>query len=145
VIGVVPLLLLQLAVIAVAGTMGIWLFYVQHQFEDAYWKHSGDWDYVEAAVRGSTFLRLPRWLQWFTGNIGYHHVHHLSARIPNYALQRCHESHPLFREAPTLTLGASLKTFGLSLFDEASQKLIGFRDLARLRRSGAATAPANAA
>ena len=131
-------LLLQIAVVGVAATIGVWLFYVQHQFEDAYWRRGGEWNYFDAAVQGSTWLRLPPVLQWFTGNIGYHHIHHLSARIPNYHLQRCHESHPAFREGPSLTVWGSFRTLGLALFDEAAQKLVSFRELRRARRAPAA-------
>ncbi|HEX2750128.1 MAG TPA: fatty acid desaturase, partial [Verrucomicrobiales bacterium] len=84
-------LILQLIVTMVAGASGIWLFYVQHQFEDAYWERAGEWDYTTAALQGSSFYKLPRLLQWFSGNIGFHHIHHLSPRIPNYNLQKCHE------------------------------------------------------
>ncbi len=81
-----------------AGSAGIWLFYVQHQFEDAYWEGSGEWSYADAALRGSSYLKLPKVLQFFTGNIGLHHVHHLNARIPNYNLQRAHDENPIFHE-----------------------------------------------
>ena len=87
-----------------AGSAGIFLFYVQHQFEDVYWETGENWDYADAAIRGSSFFKLPRILQYFTGNIGFHHVHHLSARIPNYNLQRAHEDIDLFRDVPTLTI-----------------------------------------
>ena len=89
-----------------AGSVGIWLFYVQHQFEDAYWQSSADWSYADAALQGSSYLRLPKVLQFFTGNIGLHHVHHLNARIPNYNLQRAHDENPIFHErADDLALG----------------------------------------
>ncbi|GAC1518748.1 MAG: fatty acid desaturase [Thermoleophilaceae bacterium] len=87
-----------------AGSVGIWLFYVQHQFEDTYWQASGEWSYADAALRGSSYLRLPKVLQFFTGNIGLHHIHHLSARIPNYNLQGAHDANPIFHDVPTLTL-----------------------------------------
>src|SRR5579871_1755630 len=86
-----------------AGSIGIWLFYVQHQFEDAYWQSAADWDYTDAALHGSSYLKLPSVMQFFTGNIGLHHVHHLSARIPNYNLQRAHDDNPVFHQVPTLT------------------------------------------
>ena len=88
----------------VAGSAGVWLFYVQHQFEDTYWQSANDWSYADAALRGSSHLTLPRVLQFFTGNIGLHHVHHLSARIPNYNLQRAHDENPIFHDVPTLTV-----------------------------------------
>ena len=93
-IGFKAVLLVHLPVIMLSGAAGIWLFYVQHQFEESYWTEPQGWDYAEAAIRGSSYLKLPRVLQWFTGNIGLHHVHHLSPRIPNYALQRCHDENP---------------------------------------------------
>ena len=87
-----------------AGSVGIWLFYVQHQFEDAYWQSAADWSYTDAALRGSSYLKLPRVLQFFTGNIGLHHVHHLNSRIPNYNLQRAHDENAIFHQVPTLSL-----------------------------------------
>jgi len=87
-----------------AGSAGIWLFYVQHQFEDAYWENGESWSYADAALKGSSFLKLPRVLQFCSGNIGYHHVHHLSARIPNYNLQRAHDENPMLQAVPTLSL-----------------------------------------
>ncbi|MGH2864917.1 MAG: fatty acid desaturase, partial [Solirubrobacteraceae bacterium] len=91
-------LLVQAPTVLLAGSAGIWLFYVQHQFEDAYWESAGDWSYADAALRGSSYLRLPKVLQFFSGNIGLHHVHHLSARIPNYNLQRAHDENPIFHD-----------------------------------------------
>lgn len=87
-------LMIQLIAVGVAGAVGVWLFYMQHQFEDVYWERGSDWDYAAAALRGSSFYQLPKVLQWFSGNIGFHHIHHLSARIPNYNLQKCHEADP---------------------------------------------------
>jgi len=92
VFGIVPYLLIQLTALTVAGSAGIWLFYVQHQFENAYWERNEDWEYTAAALKGSSFYKLPKVLQWFSGNIGFHHIHHLSPRIPNYNLERCHKS-----------------------------------------------------
>jgi omega-6 fatty acid desaturase (delta-12 desaturase) len=117
-----------------AGAFGVWLFYVQHQFEDTYWAKGQEWDYATAAVEGSSFYRLPRVLNWFTGNIGFHHVHHLSPKIPNYLLRQAHEENPLFERAKVLTMRESIKTFSLKLWDEESRRLIGWRDLkAKLR------------
>jgi omega-6 fatty acid desaturase (delta-12 desaturase) len=113
----------------IAGAVGIWLFYVQHQFEDAYWKSPPDWDYSEAALRGSSYFKMPAVLQFFTGNIGLHHVHHLNARIPNYNLQRAHDENPAFRQVPTLSLRDALAAVGLKLWDEDSGKLVGFADV----------------
>ncbi|NNM27970.1 MAG: fatty acid desaturase, partial [Akkermansiaceae bacterium] len=131
-----PWLILQLTVIAVAASAGVWLFYVQHQFEDAYWERTEDWNYTAAAMQGSSFYKLPKVLQWFSGNIGYHHIHHLSARIPNYNLERCHRSHPSFAEVPPMTIWASLRSLHFRLWDERSKKLISFGQLKRQRVRG---------
>ena len=109
-----------------AGSIGIWLFYVQHQFEDAYWQSAADWSYSDAALRGSSYLKLPRVMQYFTGNIGLHHVHHLNARIPNYNLQRAHDENPIFHQVPTLSLRDALRTVRLKLWDEEQGKLVTF-------------------
>jgi acyl-lipid omega-6 desaturase (Delta-12 desaturase) len=115
-----------------AGSVGIWLFYVQHQFEDAYWKRGDEWNYAEAALAGSSYLKLPRVLQFFTGNIGLHHVHHLNARIPNYNLQRAHRASLLFAGVPTLSLWDGLRAVRFKLWDERSERLVTF---AQARRS----------
>jgi acyl-lipid omega-6 desaturase (Delta-12 desaturase) len=109
-----------------AGSIGIWLFYVQHQFEDAYWQSADDWNYSEAALRGASYLKLPKIMQFFTGNIGLHHVHHLNARIPNYNLQRAHDENPVFGQVPTLSLWDALRTVKLKLWDEDRRKLVTF-------------------
>jgi acyl-lipid omega-6 desaturase (Delta-12 desaturase) len=109
-----------------AGSVGIWLFYVQHQFEDAYWQNTSDWSYADAALRGSSHLRLPRVLQFFTGNIGLHHVHHLNARIPNYNLQAAHDANSMLHGVPTLSLWDGLRAITLKLWDEDSDKLVTF-------------------
>ncbi len=132
VFGLVPYLFIQLTVLAVASAAGVWLFYVQHQFEDAYWERHQRWDYTAAALQGSSFYKLPRILQWLSGNIGYHHIHHLSPRIPNYNLERCHKSHPLFQEVKPITLRFSLKSLSFRLWDEKRRRLVGFRHLRRL-------------
>jgi omega-6 fatty acid desaturase (delta-12 desaturase) len=116
-----------------AGSAGVFLFYVQHQFEDAYWESGDDWSYDDAALRGSSYLELPQPLQFFTGNIGFHHVHHLSARIPNYNLERAHEENPVFNSVPTLTLASALPTVRLKLFDETTGRLVTFRDARAMR------------
>jgi omega-6 fatty acid desaturase (delta-12 desaturase) len=131
--GLEAYLLLQLLVIGVAGCAGVWLFYVQHQFEGVYWERGGDWDFTAAALQGSSFYKLPRILQWFSGNIGYHHIHHLSSRIPNYHLESCHESHPLFQTVKPVTLFSSFKSFSFRLWDEQRRRLVGYRDLRVLR------------
>ncbi len=112
-----------------AGSVGIWLFYVQHQFEDAYWQSAGGWNYTEAALRGSSYLKLPALLRFFTGNIGLHHVHHLNARIPNYNLLRAHRENSVLREVPTLTLRDGLRAVRLKLWDESSGKLVTFAEV----------------
>ncbi|HEU0249967.1 MAG TPA: fatty acid desaturase [Solirubrobacteraceae bacterium] len=117
-----------------AGSVGIWLFYIQHQFEDSYWESHSDWNYADAALRGSSYLKLPPVLQFLTGNIGYHHVHHLSARIPNYNLKRAHNENPVFSDVPTLSLWDGLRAVTLKLWDEESKRLVTF---AQARRSTA--------
>jgi omega-6 fatty acid desaturase (delta-12 desaturase) len=124
-----------------AGSIGIWLFYVQHQFEDAYWERGEDWTYGEAALRGSSYLKMPKVLQFFTGNIGLHHVHHLNAKIPNYNLQRAHDANPIFAEVPTLSLADGLRTVRLKLWDESTQRLVGFAAARRLRLVTAGAGP----
>lgn len=134
-IGFGTFLLLYLPVIFVATFVGTWLFYVQHQFEETYWADGDHWDYAAAALEGSSFYRLPKILQWFTGNIGFHHIHHLSPRIPNYNLQSCHENNPELQDIPTLTLSSSLKSATLTLWDEEEKRLISFREY-RHRKGG---------
>jgi omega-6 fatty acid desaturase (delta-12 desaturase) len=124
--GVAPYLLIQSVAWMVAGAAGIWLFYVQHQFEDVYWERGENWDYVAAALQGSSFYKLPRVLQWFSGNIGFHHIHHLSPRIPNYYLQKCHEADPAFQRVKPITLVSSLKSLMFRLWDEPAGKLVGY-------------------
>jgi omega-6 fatty acid desaturase (delta-12 desaturase) len=119
--------LLQLGVLLVAGVAGVWLFYVQHQFEGVYWERRDEWNYYEAALQGSSFYKLPRILQWFSGNIGFHHIHHLSPRIPNYNLEKCHLAEPLFQTVKPVTLFASFKALTFRLWDEQRRKLVGFR------------------
>ena len=119
-------LLVQLPSAMLAGALGIWMFYVQHQFEDVYWERKADWSYVDSALRGSSYLRLPRVLQFFTGNIGLHHVHHLHAGIPNYNLQRAHDENPVFHDVHTLDLRAAALAFHLKLYDERTRRLVSF-------------------
>ena len=132
--GFVPYLLIQLTAMAVAGAAGVWMFYVQHQFEDVYWERGDDWDYTAAALQGSSFYELPKILQWFSGNIGFHHIHHLSSRIPNYNLERCGRSHPMFRDVKPITLFSSLKSLTLRLWDEKLKKLVVYRHVKGFRR-----------
>lgn len=112
-----------------AAMTGVWLFYVQHQFEAAYWTPHKDWNYVEAALMGSSHLKLPRLLQWFTGNIGLHHVHHVQPKIPNYRLEKCHEENALFHQSPVITIKSGIAALSLSLWDEDQQRLVRFRDI----------------
>jgi acyl-lipid omega-6 desaturase (Delta-12 desaturase) len=115
-----------------AGSIGIWLFYVQHQFEDAYWNSGPDWSFTDAALRGSSYLRLPAVLRFCTGNIGYHHVHHLNALIPNYNLRRAHDQTPALHDVPTLSLTDGLRATRLKLWDEQSRRLVSFRGASRV-------------
>jgi omega-6 fatty acid desaturase (delta-12 desaturase) len=112
----------------------VWLFYVQHQFEGVYWQRHGEWDYLAAALQGSSFYKLPKILQWFSGSIGFHHIHHLSPRIPNYNLEKCHKAEPLFQTVPPVTLFSSLKSLTFRLWDEQRHKLVGYSHLRTLRR-----------
>ena len=125
-IGFKAFLFIQLTVLAFAGAIGLWLFYVQHQFEGAYWERSTHWDHTHAALQGSSFYKLPRVLQWFTGNIGYHHIHHLSPRVPNYYLQKCHEARQEFLSVRPVTLLSSLKALTYRLWDEQRKMFVGY-------------------
>jgi len=109
-----------------AGSVGIWLFYVQHQYEDAYWQRQGEWSYAEAALRGSSYLKLPKLLQFFTGNIGLHHVHHLQARIPNYNLQRAHDDNAIFAAVPAVSIRDGVRAVKFKLWDEDRGQLVTF-------------------
>jgi omega-6 fatty acid desaturase (delta-12 desaturase) len=125
------LALTYLPAIYAAASGGIWLFFVQHQFEETYWADHGEWDYLTAAIRGSSYLKLPAPLRWVTGSIGVHHVHHLSPRIPNYRLQQCHDENPLFRDVTSITWRDGFRAFRLSLWDEEHKRLVGFSDVTR--------------
>ncbi len=138
VFGLGTYLIIQAIVTGVAGIFGVWLFYIQHQFEDAYWERHDEWDYTAAALQGSSFYKLPRILQWFSGNIGFHHIHHLSSRIPNYNLERCHHSHPVFQQVKPITIRTSLKSLAFRLWDEKLNKLVGYRHMRQVRREQAA-------
>jgi len=115
--------------IYLAAMAGIWLFYVQHQFEDAYWESHDEWDYVTACLRGSSHLKLPAVFQWFTGSIGLHHIHHLSPRIPNYRLQRCHDDNLLFQSAPEVRFRSGMAALRLALWDEDRRRMVRFDEL----------------
>jgi omega-6 fatty acid desaturase (delta-12 desaturase) len=125
-IGLDKYILIQLPIIWIGGAAGVWLFYVQHQFEGMVWEHHDKWNFVTAALQGSSFYKLPRVLQWFTGNIGFHHIHQLSPRIPNYQLEPCHNSSPLFQAVKPVTVLSSLKSLKLRLWDERAHCLVGF-------------------
>jgi acyl-lipid omega-6 desaturase (Delta-12 desaturase) len=125
--GLKAYLLLQLGILATAGAGGVWLFYVQHQFDGVYWERGNEWDYCAAALQGSSFYKLPRILQWFSGNIGFHHIHHLSPRIPNYNLEKCHKAEPMFQTVKPVTFFSSFRCLGFRLWDEQKRKLVGFR------------------
>jgi omega-6 fatty acid desaturase (delta-12 desaturase) len=126
-------LLIQLPVLTLTTAVGHWLFYVQHQFEGVYWERQENWNHIDAALRGSSYYKLPRILQWFSGNIIFHHLHHLSPAIPNYYLERCHKEHTVFQQVPTLSLWSSLKSLSLRLWDEQNRRLITYRELRRIR------------
>jgi omega-6 fatty acid desaturase (delta-12 desaturase) len=129
--GVKAFLVIYASIHIISGATGIWLFYVQHQYEDTYWQKAPEWDYATAALMGSSYYKLPRILQWFSGNIGFHHIHHLSPKIPNYKLEQCHRETPLFQQAKVIRFWESLSTMSLKLWDEDQQKMVGFRSLHR--------------
>jgi len=129
-VGFLPILGTYLPVMIIASWVGNWLFYVQHQFEQAHWERNDDWSFHVAALDGSSYFKLPAILQWFSGNIGLHHVHHLCSRVPNYRLQACLDAAPeLDGIAKVITLRESLGCWRLALWDERRQLLVGFRDL----------------
>jgi omega-6 fatty acid desaturase (delta-12 desaturase) len=127
-IGPLAFLEIQLPVVVMAGAAGVWLFYVQHQFEGVYWKRSEDWSYADAALRGSSYLKLPKVLRFFTGYIGLHHVHHLNPRIPNYNLQRAHDDNEFLHHVPTISLWDGLRSVRLKLIDEDAGRLVTFAE-----------------
>ncbi|HEY2377346.1 MAG TPA: fatty acid desaturase [Gemmatimonadaceae bacterium] len=129
--------LIYLPAYYVAVAAGLWLFFVQHQFENTYWENHEQWDYATAAIAGSSFFRLPAVLQWITGSIGFHHVHHLGPRIPNYSLQQCHDENPMFHRATVVTLRQSFSALRLALWDEDAGRLVRF---AGVRDAGAGVA-----
>jgi len=116
-------LFVELPLVILAGSVGIWLFYVQHQFEDTYWERTDEWSFNDAALRGSSHLALPKVLQFFSGNIGFHHVHHLNPKIPNYNLERAHEEQPMFRSVPSVSFTDALRAVQLKLYDEDTQRM----------------------
>ncbi|MDR6224363.1 omega-6 fatty acid desaturase (delta-12 desaturase) [Desmospora profundinema] len=126
IIGWKAFLLVQGPVFLISGLIGVWLFYVQHQFEGTYFEKDEKWDHVDAALRGSSFYKLPKVLHWFTGNIGFHHIHHLSPRVPNYYLNHAHEENRMFQDVAPITLLSSLKSLNYRIWDENRKKLMGF-------------------
>jgi omega-6 fatty acid desaturase (delta-12 desaturase) len=121
-------LMIQLPIIWISSTVGIWLFYVQHNFLPSYWERHENWEFAKAGLQGSSFYKLPALLQWFSGNIGFHHIHHLSPKIPNYNLPKCHEENSLFQVKP-LTIWSSLKSLSLRLYDEERKMMVGWEAL----------------
>ena len=132
--------LIQLPVIWVASSTGVWLFYVQHQFEGVYWERAQNWNFVKAGLEGSSFYRLPIVLQWFTGNIGFHHIHHLSPKIPNYLLEKCHRENSIFHIQP-VTILTSLKSLTFRLWDEKKNQLVNFRSIKIYRAKSTHSSP----
>jgi omega-6 fatty acid desaturase (delta-12 desaturase) len=128
-------LTVQLLVVLFGASVGIWLFYVQHNFEGVYWERHAQWSYFKASMQGSSFYKLPAVLNWFSGNIGFHHIHHLGARIPNYNLARAYRENPIFHVKP-VTLLSSLKCLKWRLYDEASRQLVGWEILRKYRTQG---------
>lgn len=128
-IGWQPFLLIQGTVFIVSGMAGIWLFYVQHQFEESYYEEDKEWDYVKAAMQGSSFYKLPKILHWITGNIGFHHIHHLSPRVPNYYLETVHNQNPRLQDVKTITLRTSLESLRFRIWNEQSKKFVGFKEI----------------
>ncbi len=124
-----PVVLLYLPIVAITAFFGGWLFFMQHQFEEGYWEYAGEWTFAEAAVLGSSYYALPKVLQWFTGNIGLHHIHHLCSAVPNYRLQKCLDGSPELQQMNRITLFESFRCLMWALWDEEKKKMIGFRDL----------------
>jgi omega-6 fatty acid desaturase (delta-12 desaturase) len=121
--------LIQLPILFIGGMLGLWLFYIQHNFEGVYWSRHEGWDRMKAAMEGSSFYKLPKVLQWFTGNIGYHHIHHIRPLIPNYRLKECYDALPDLQKIRPLTIRKSLRSLRLHLWDEINKKLVGFRSI----------------
>ena len=138
-IGWKAVLMIQAPIFLLSGLTGVWLFYVQHQYDGALWIRHEDWDYATMCLYGSSYYKLPRVMQWFTGNIGFHHIHHLSPRIPNYLLEKAHREVPLFQSANILTFRSSLKSLRLHLWWEMEKRLVGFREIRHLIRARTAS------
>ncbi len=131
-IGWAAFLLVEVPILLIACSAGVWLFYVQHNFDPTYWERHESWQFFNAGMDGSSFYKLPKVLQWFTGNIGFHHIHHLSPKIPNYKLEECHNENPIFQIEP-LTFGKSLKSLFYRLWDEKQKMLVGWSALKKYR------------
>jgi len=134
VIGPVSFLIVHLPIVLFAGSIGVWLFYVQHQFEETHWSKEPEWQFPKAALHGASYYDLPQPLRWLTGNIGIHHVHHLSSKVPYYRLPEVVQNHPELGEIGRITLGQSLRCVKLVLWDESSRRLISFREAAGIAR-----------
>jgi omega-6 fatty acid desaturase (delta-12 desaturase) len=129
VLGFGAVALVQLPIVVISTIAGVWLFSVQHRFETARWLRAGEWNFQLAALRGSSYLKLPRWLQWMTGNIGFHHIHHLATRIPNYRLEDCYRGAAILRRETPLNLRCALRASTLTLWDETAERLVRFKDV----------------
>jgi len=135
-IGWAAFLLVQVPLMLFVSGVGVWLFYVQHNFEPTYWERHANWEFFNAGMDGSSFYKLPKVLQWFTGNIGFHHIHHLSPKIPNYKLEECHNENPIFQIEP-LTFRQSLRSLFFRLWDEKEKMLVGWEVLKKYRKQTA--------
>ncbi len=133
-IGLQSFLLVHLPITLIGGSIGVFLFYVQHQFEDTYWREHPQWDFHAAGLKGSSYLQLPKILQWFTANISLHHIHHINSKIPNYRLPECYEENPVFRHVTKITLWQGIQCLRLALWDEQAQKLVSFGQAKRTTR-----------
>jgi omega-6 fatty acid desaturase (delta-12 desaturase) len=133
-VGIQYYLMIQLTIIFFASTFGVWMFFVQHQYEEVYWEHTNDWDIISASMKGSSVYKLPRILDWATGYIGYHNLHHINSRIPNYRLKKAFYSHPFFQTGKIITLFKSFKLSLLMLYEEKSNRLISFKEYRKLQK-----------
>lgn len=131
-IGFKTFAMIQLPITYISTSAGVWLFYLQHQYSDVVWTRHEDWDYKTIALKGCSYLKFPRILQWFTGNIGFHHIHHLSPRIPNYKLEKCHKENRMFNQVKPVTFVPSLRAMRLRLWNEEQNKLISFSEFNRI-------------
>jgi acyl-lipid omega-6 desaturase (Delta-12 desaturase) len=125
-IGIINFLKIELPIMLFAGMAGVWMFFVQHNFDDGHWVRHPEWDYVQSAIKGSSWYKLPKVIQWFTGNIGLHHIHHLSPRIPNYNLEACHNDNEMFQEVQPITFMRSLKSLAYRFWDEEQRKFVWY-------------------